>query len=166
MGKDESRRAIYKLRLLIWTECATYCIDKFGDDLQGPKLENEIMKVVRVRWKQQSQDVQRRLLQGDDVSVDMLNPFDELAADEVHEPDVAVDAGGGVAPEAPEDLKHHRVRHQRILNTIESCHCRCQDSLVYMRALLQGSTSDKLRATLEEEIADRERDLAVSFDLD
>jgi hypothetical protein len=35
-----------------------------------------------------------------------------------------------------------------------------------MRALLQGSMSDKLRATLEEEIADRERDLAVSFDLD
>ena len=57
-------------------------------------------------------------------------------------------------------------RHRRILNTIESCHCRCQDSLVYMRALLQGSMSDKLRATLEEEIADRERDLVVSFDLD
>ncbi len=61
---------------------------------------------------------------------------------------------------------HSYVCLDEYVQTIESCHCRYQDSLVYMRALLQGSMSDKLRATLEEEIADRERDLAVSFDLD
>ncbi len=92
----EKRAALYRLRALIWTEAAAVCQDRFGTDLLGPKLEGEVMKIVRLRWGQQSRDIQDGLMQGEEITADMLNPF----VDPVDVPESDVPAGHVAAANA------------------------------------------------------------------
>ena len=72
----EKRKAMHRLRALVWVESANRCTELFGK-LTRAKLEDEVMKVVRLRFRQQNQDIQLRLLRGEDVSADMLLSFED-----------------------------------------------------------------------------------------
>ena len=67
--KIEDRHALYRLRRLVWAECANVCTETFGEAILENKkmLENEVMKIVRVRWKQQTRSIQSRLRTCDHV---------------------------------------------------------------------------------------------------
>ncbi len=76
MCRYEKRKAMHRLRALVWVESANRCTELFGK-LTRAKLEDEVMKVVRLRFRQQNQDIQLRLLRGEDVSADMLLSFED-----------------------------------------------------------------------------------------
>ncbi len=76
MCRYEKRKAMHRLRALVWVESANRCTELFGE-LTRAKLEDEVMKVVRLRFRQQNQDIQLRLLRGEDVSADMLRSFED-----------------------------------------------------------------------------------------
>ncbi len=103
---SEKRVGIYKLRLLILESVAQAVKNKFGNDIAAPKLENEVMKIVRRRWNAQTEEIKGRLMKKEDVPLEALIPdAHEAAAVEPADDDAVVEMSERAAPPADEGDK-------------------------------------------------------------
>ena len=102
MPDDEKKRAgMNRLRLLVKDSAQTAVTSRFGHGIKRRRLEDEVMKIVRSRWKEQSCEIRHLLEEGEHVGVEMLVPW----SNQMVEPAAVVDVGGaevGVADDVVE----------------------------------------------------------------
>ena len=102
MSREEKRAALNRLRLLICDDARRELKLHHGESADWRVIENELMKIARVRFAEQSSDIRERLLRGEEVSAEELTPASselpaeapiaDAAGEEVQSPPASVAA--------------------------------------------------------------------------